>query len=387
MAVELQRAPPLRVLMTTDTVGGVWQYALELCRCLCADGHEVVLAATGADPSPGQRREAGAIAGLELHAMPYRLEWMSQPWDDIARAGEWLLGLADEFRPDIIHLNDYSQGVLPWPAPVLMVGHSCVLSWWRAVRGGQAPAEWSGYHQRVQAGLQAADLVVAPTATMLQSLNEHYGPLPATQVIPNGRAPLEAPRAGTRDPVILTAGRLWDAGKNIQALTAIAARVPWPVCVAGEVRHPGDGDESLHPGVRLLGQLSSDELGGWMGRAGIYALPARYEPFGLSALEAAMAGCALVLGDIPSLREVWGDAALYVPPDDHDALASALLGLIDEPGRMQELALRAATRALRYTPDAMARAYQAAYRAVVASDPVRRRPGLPDIVAVAGEGA
>lgn len=386
MGAELPGTAPLRVLMTTDTVGGVWQYALELSRQLCAEGHEVVLAATGADPSPGQRAEAAGVAGLELHALPGRLEWMSRPWDDIARAGEWLLDLARRFRPDIVHLNDYSQGVLPWPAPVLIVGHSCVLSWWRAVRGGPAPEEWSEYRGRVAAGLRAADLVLAPTAAMLRSLNEHYGPLPATQVIPNGRAPLGRRGPGPREPVVLTAGRLWDAGKNIQALTAISADVPWPICVAGEVRHPDDGDESRHAGVRLLGQLSSDELGAWMGRAGIYALPARYEPFGLSALEAAMAGCALVLGDIPSLREVWGESALYVPPDDHDALREALLALIEDPARLREQAGRAARRASRYTPGAMAHAYLEAYRALVATAPARSA-GRWGSVAMAGAGA
>ena len=63
----------------------------------------------------------------------------------------------------------------------------------------------------------------------------------------------------------------------------------------------------------------------------IYALPARYEPFGLSALEAGLCGCALVLGDIPSLREVWGDAAVFVDPHDAQALAKALNCLIDHP--------------------------------------------------------
>ncbi|MCE7031717.1 glycosyltransferase family 4 protein [Lysobacter sp. GX 14042] len=390
MGAEALPRAPYRVLMTTDTVGGVWQYALELCRQLCAGGHEVVLAASGADPSPDQAAEALAIEGLELHAMPYRLEWMSRPWDDIARAGDWLLDLAGRVRPDIIHLNDYSQGGLPWPAPVLMVGHSCVCSWWQAVRGAPAPEEWAQYRARVSAGLRAADLVVAPTAAMLDSLEAHYGPLPATRVIANGRTPLARPRTGApREPLILAAGRLWDAGKNIQALTAVAGGLSWPVCVAGEARHPDGGDESLHPGVRLLGQLPRDALAGWMARAGIYALPARYEPFGLSALEAATAGCALVLGDIPSLREVWGEAALYVPPDDHDALAATLQRLIDDPELRERQATRAAARAARYTPEAMARGYLAAY-AGLAAGAAELQPGVPATApvsaAVAGAG-
>lgn len=387
MGVETLPCAPHRVLMTTDTVGGVWQYALDLCRQLCAGGHEVVLAASGADPSSDQAAEALAIEGLELHAVPFRLEWMSRPWDDIARAGDWLLDLAGRVRPDIIHLNDYSQGVLPWPAPVLMVGHSCVCSWWQAVRGAPAPEEWAQYRARVSAGLRAADLVVAPTAAMLESLEGNYGPLPATRVIANGRTPLAPPRGGVpREPLILAAGRLWDAGKNIQALTAVAGRLPWPVCVAGEARHPDGGDESLHPGVRLLGQLPRAELADWMARAGIYALPARYEPFGLSALEAATAGCALVLGDIPSLREVWGEAALYVPPDDHDALAAVLQRLIDDPRLREQQAIRAAARAVRYTPGAMARGYLEAYAGLTAAS-ADLRPGPSAIVPVSAAAA
>ncbi|MEB3829625.1 glycosyltransferase [Phormidium sp. CCY1219] len=61
--------------------------------------------------------------------------------------------------------------------------------------------------------------------------------------------------------------------------------------------------------------MSPEELSHWYARAAIYAFPARYEPFGLSVLEAALSGCALVLGDIPRLREMWGDAAVFANPD------------------------------------------------------------------------
>jgi glycogen(starch) synthase len=97
-------------------------------------------------------------------------------------------------------------------------------------------------------------------------------------------------------------------------------------------------------------------------RAAIYCLPARYEPFGLSALEAALSGCALVLGDIPSLREVWGDeAAVYVPPNEHAALREALLGLIRHPAKRRERARLARARAERYSTERFASAYLDAY--------------------------
>ena len=118
--------------------------------------------------------------------------------------------------------------------------------------------------------------------------------------------------------------------------------------------------------------MPSDELVRLYGGASIFALPARYEPFGLSVLEAALAGCALVLGDIPSLREVWGDAALYVPPEDHDALHAALQRLIADADLRERMAVRAHVRARRYSPEAMVRAYRRAYGDLdVAAEPLQ----------------
>jgi glycogen synthase len=144
---------PLRILMTADTVGGVWTYALELARALAPRDVRVDLATMGDRPTPAQRREAREVPGLELFESSFRLEWMEAPWDDVARAGEWLLGLEERLRPDVVHLNGFAHGALPWRAPVLVVGHSCVLSWWQAVRGCPAPPEWDQYRAAARAGL------------------------------------------------------------------------------------------------------------------------------------------------------------------------------------------------------------------------------------------
>jgi glycosyltransferase involved in cell wall biosynthesis len=114
---------------------------------------------------------------------------MDDPWDDVAVAGAWLLELAHKTQPDIDHLNNYAHCALPWQAPVLMVCHSCVLSWWQAAKGEHAPPDWDRYALAVRKGLEAADLVVAPTKAMLDALQTHYGPLLPAQVIYNGRNP------------------------------------------------------------------------------------------------------------------------------------------------------------------------------------------------------
>jgi glycosyltransferase involved in cell wall biosynthesis len=354
--------------MTSDTVGGVWTYSIELARALQEHGVDVYLATMGARLTSEQWREASSLSRLTVIESDYKLEWMDDPWHDVARAGDWLLAVEGKIRPDAVHLNGYCHGGLPWHAPVLMVGHSCVLSWWRAVKGEEAPPRWRRYREEVARGLRSAALVVSPSHAMLGELERYYGPFPASGVVPNFRDPRPfAP--GEKQPFILAAGRLWDEAKNVAAVDAVAADLAWPVYVAGDEEFQG-GKKISCMYARSLGRLGPEAMPLWFARASIFAHPARYEPFGLSALEAGMAGCALVLGDIPSLREVWADAAVYVPPNDRDSLKAALAGLIEDDVSRVEMSHRARTRALDYSPNRMVGQYLAAYHSIGSGLPV-----------------
>jgi glycogen synthase len=351
-----------RVLMTADAVGGVWDYALQLAEGLGTCGVEVTLATMGPLPRADQRAAAREVAGLRLVESDCRLEWAEQPWDDVARAGSWLLELEAQAQPDIIHLNGYAHGALAWNAPALVVAHSCVCSWWSAVRGADAPEEWAAYRRAVREGLRAASAVVAPSAAMLHALSAHYGAITGT-VVPNGRDAAQF-HTGPKEPLVLSAGRLWDEAKNVAALASIAHGLAWPVALAGETLN-APGEPVPDGPVEYLGRLSSADLRSWMARASIYAMPARYEPFGLSILEAGLSGCALVLGDIPSLREHWDGAAAFVAPDDREALRSAIEGLIDSPARRSELGRRARDRGQEFTVGRMADAYRRLYEGLL----------------------
>jgi glycosyltransferase involved in cell wall biosynthesis len=366
----------MKVLLTTDTVGGVWTYALELSRALARHDVQIALATMGAPLSPSQRADASRLPNVTLFESAYKLEWMQDPWDDVRQAGDWLLDIERQFSPDLIHLNGYAHGALPWQAPVVVVAHSCVLSWWQAVKGTDAPPSWNRYRDQVTRGLRAADVVVAPSREMLQAAEHHYGPFRQSRVIYNARSPelFSAPTA--KELFVFTAGRVWDEAKNLSALTAIAPQLPWPAYVAGEDTHP-DGRRAATENVRMLGKLNPDDLAPWFSRAAIYALPARYEPFGLTILEAALSGCALVLGDIPSLREIWNDAATFVPPDNANALARAIGLLAADPLKRATMAARAQTRAAEFSPDRMAREYLDLYLEMI-DFPNRRTDHLSD---------
>jgi glycosyltransferase involved in cell wall biosynthesis len=208
--------------------------------------------------------------------------------------------------------------------------------------------------------LQAASCVVAPTEALLGELECLYGPFRRSAVIFNARDRRQF-TAGHKERMVLSAGRLWDRAKNVEALASVAPRIAAPVFVAGEAQSP-DGTTATFSNVTLLGPLAPATLASWYSRAAIYALPARYEPFGLTALEAAMSGCALVLGDIASLQEIWGSAARYVHPEDHLGLRDTLNELIANDSLRKRCAARAMARARQFTPARQAQRYKALYQ-------------------------
>jgi glycosyltransferase involved in cell wall biosynthesis len=363
----------MRVLLVADVIGGVRTFTHELVRELVGQGVEVDLALIGTDP--GALSELGASS---CQRRDLRLEWMADPWDDVKATSSWVEELCRRHRPDVVHMNTFAP-VLDTSVPVLLTVHSCVLTWWRAVHGCEAPAEWGRYRHVVEAALRRADVVTAPTRALLRELAAVYGELPRALAVPNGRAVsgLAAatwPSGGGREPLVVTAGRLWDQGKNARLVAEAAPKIDGRVVMIGpgtgaDSVGGGGGDSALGAGgdcvgtaVEATGALPEAEVASWLARAAVFAEPARYEPFGLAALEAALCSCALVLGDIPSLREVWGGTSAFVSPDDPAQLIDTVNSLLHDPHRRTRHAARARERAARYRPQTMARAYLDLYQ-------------------------
>jgi glycosyltransferase involved in cell wall biosynthesis len=358
--------------MTTDSVGGVWTFSTALARALCASGHEVVLVGMGPPPRQEQRAPIAGVPGLRFEQTDLALEWMDPEGSDVARAHNILADIAQRSEPDVVHLNGFREATFEFPAPVLVVAHSCVGSWWQACRPG-VPIEprWQGYLRDVARGLDRADVWVAPTRSHRRWIEIFYDPRKPGEAIWNG-APVANGAACPKQSFILAAGRLWDEAKNLRALERVASAVSWPVRIAGADRYPDGCAVDNVGGVEQLGELPHAVLMDWMRRAAIFVAPALYEPFGLTILEAANCGCALLLADISSLRELWDGAALFVHPRDDDGLARALETLArDEPLRVL-LQREARKRARRYSLEAMVEHYRSLYERLTTSS--RSRP-------------
>lgn len=346
----------MKILITTDTIGGVWRYTINLIKSLEKYKAEVHLATLGPLPSNDQLNEIRRLQGVSIYSAPLKLEWMDSPWTDIEKTKRFLLDLSFSVQPDVIHCNSYAIDGNDFAAPVVMVGHSCVLSWWEAVKNEYAPASWNKYASVVKKGLQSAKMVIAPSFSMMDNLKRHYGPFKNAKVIYNATEKSEFP-VDKKEKIVFSMGRIWDEGKNIQLLFQAASKIPHVFYIAGDAKNKID-KRALTPNVNLMGQLSTKEINSYLSKAAIFALPVLYEPFGLSALEAALSGCALILGDIPSQREIWKDHAIYCNPKDPSDLASKITRLLDDEVLRNHMSQQALKRASSFLlPGPMAEYY------------------------------
>jgi glycosyltransferase involved in cell wall biosynthesis len=371
------KRPLFRLLMTTDAVGGVWQYSVDLARAL-ADLHiETVLAVLGPSPPRGQIESVLEMEGVRLLDTGLSLDWLAEDAASIINAGNAVADLAEAAKVDIVQLNNpaLAAGTI-FTVPLVAVQHSCVASWWEAVHASDLPADFAWRTDLVRAGLRAANAVVTPTAAFGEVTERIYELEETPLTVHNGRKPLPL-RSGASHDFVFTAGRLWDEGKNLATIDAAAGGLGVPLHAAGPLRGP-NGTAVLFDNIHSLGTLDEVELGRWLAARPVFVSASLYEPFGLAVLEAATAGCPLVLSDIPTFRELWDGAAIFVPPREENGFARAIGDLVGDDSLRASLGATAQERAARYTPAAMAAQMANIYRHLL---PAVERPVLAAKVA------
>ena len=373
----------MRVLLTTEPTGGVWTFTTELTAELLQRGHAVALVSLGCQPSHEQQAWCGARsraygASFQFTVSNVPLECAEKNEFVFTQGAGVLSHVARQFRPDLLHSNQFCFGALSLDIPKLVTAHRDVLSWASACRPRDLEqSRWlRQYRLLVTQGLQSCDAVVSPTRWMAMELARYYSDLPTSHVIRNGRS-LDPPESRLRSMQAVAVGHLWDEAKNIEMLRSVNA--PIPIYVAGE-RQCGSSVAPRQIGRSiLLGPLPQSSLLALFARSSIYIATPTYEPFGIAPLEAALCGCAVVANDIASHREVWADDALYF--NGPQSLSTLLHQLSRDERRLAEARQRSYARASELTARRMADGYEALYKTLLASRPELRpqvdaQPGL-----------
>lgn len=366
----------MHVLVTSDTITGIWTYTRELVTGLVSQGARVTLVSFGQVPLPHQTTWMESLHGLDYRPTAFRLEWMQEGQEDLEDSANYLQGLVAELMPDVLHLGQFCYGNLPVDIPRVLVAHGDMITWWMEVHGREPnETRWlRWYRNTVNRGISGADAVVAPSAWMLDALNRSYSKPARSCVIYNGRNPIFFNPYVNKDDSVMTVGRLWDAGKQVFLLTQ--HEHPVPVCIVGSdppvhvPRIPIRADVKVakdQTSVAIRGPQTEAQLRTLYSRSAIYAATARYEPSGMPTLEAALSRCAIVANDIPSLREIWGDTAVYFRANDASSLAEVIRELGGDRERCRNYGSLAYKRAReRFTGKRMTDEYLDLYRGLLA---------------------
>jgi len=285
-------------------------------------------------------------------------------WDQVR--APWL---AMQARADVVH---FTGGTMPWRAP-----HPCVLTlhdvaWLRGSVEGSFHLRW--YFGDVQRRLSTyADRIAADSQCARDEIVERIGVTPAKVAVTgagvdDGWFQLSSePPAGRYVLCVGTVERRKDLITAVRALVDLPGvrlisagpLTRYAAAVTAEVNRLGLADR-----VELKGYVSEGDLLDLYRNAGAFVFPSQYEGFGLPPLQALAAGLPVVASDIPVLREVLGDCALFARPGDGQSFAAALRDVFARGADVRERSERGVMWARQFTWSSVAERMTRVYRSL-----------------------
>ena len=375
----------MRVALVGDEfypdIGGAAHYAYDLSLQLARLGVEVVVV-THAHPGQPEEEE---IAGVRIR----RIEGLVL--DNPHRAVSPLLFrrchkyiLHAEF--DVVHGLDIYSFMAPLAVrfahrhriPSVMTCHTVMdsrfLTFWEHVLGSALR-------------LRSADRLVAVSQASARFSHLLGFPRKRITVIPNGvdlscfngkiDALLTRKELGIDDkPLVVTASRLIkrkSPGLLISAFARVLKVMPdAKLVIAGSGREENDlsrrvRDLNIADSVFMVGGMGKEEVAQLMAAANVFVLPSKLESFGLSLLEASAAGVPVVCSNAGGVPEVFRDGfnALLYPPGDYDAMAKAIVHVIQDTELAKKISANALKTARRFTWEMTAKQILRVYEEVV----------------------
>jgi glycogen synthase len=284
----------------------------------------------------------------------------------------------------VFDFSAYTPLRLPRDRPVgvmlgQLAGPTAARRWGRAIGG--AVARW----ERSQ--LRRARHVAAVSPWLLETARPHLSPAAQTCVVGAGVDPSFFSVERHESDYLLYYGRFDIFQKGIDVLLhawsrVLRARPHLRLRVAGRGRDTARIREMMHEqglegSVELIVAPDPRSTRALMAGALVLVMPSRFEGFGMVAAEAMAAGVPVVCSEADALPDVVGtEAGVLVPPGDADALAAAVLSLLDSPGSRARLSEAGRARARRYSWDRVARDHLAWLHRIAAgpaTHPIRDR--------------
>ena len=257
--------------------------------------------------------------------------------------------------PDVLFSPAYTTPVftgIPRVVTIHDVSFTAHPEWFSPLEGARRRILTKQSARRATAVITVSDFSAGEIATL-------YGvPRTKIHVIRHGVTHLQRASPVPREPLVLFVGSIFNRRHLPELLAATRQLLPHVrdlrVVIAGENRTRPYQDLAVEAAelnvssvVELADYVDDARLAALYARARVLVFVSDYEGFGLTPLEALAAGVPSIVSDTPVSHETCGDAALYVPAGNVDALAGALRSLLVDD--------RTRTRLLEAAPSVLGR--------------------------------
>jgi glycosyltransferase involved in cell wall biosynthesis len=278
------------------------------------------------------------------------------------------LNILKHHRVDLMHFPHFNTPLL-YNGPFLVTIHDIL---WHQVRGSKVTTlnplvyylKYLGYRLVVNHAVTASKAIIVPSNYVKQDLLKTFPQLPANKIniIYEGVThpqKLQVPSAKFHEPYILYIGSAYPH-KNIPIIFPVLKKLNLTLKIISsrsvfldklkiQAQNAGVEDQ-----VEFLGFVSDDKIQELFQSALVLVHPSLSEGFGLTGLEAMMAGCPVIASNVASLPEIYGDAAMYFDPNNSACLASQINQLISQPALRSNLITKGMARAKTFSWSKMA---------------------------------
>ena len=326
-----------RLLMTTDVKSDVWDYSLTLSRALLKHiNAEILIISLGGNPTDSQKEELENL-NIESQFTEFPVDLFTDLESnlDISEVKVFFENSVKEFNPHIIHLN---HGYLNFDStkPCVFACHGDLLN--KKVcsdninRYSPLYKNLLNYKQIINKNIDRSDIITAQTRFIAGCLAKTYDFKKGINIVHNGID--YTPYSGMpENPTLVACGNSADQSNSINLLLNIAYKLPDNI----KIKIIGDlqPERKLPKNVEFLRNLSSCELQDVYKNSSIYLALSNHESNGLSSIQAAYSGCAILANDIPVFKELWSDCAYIFEKDNVNSLMRCINNLVENKNLLE----------------------------------------------------
>jgi glycosyltransferase involved in cell wall biosynthesis len=332
-------------------------------------------------PHPGYAGGMGSVLllfgqrGIGADSVTVHPTWVPHSHRQTARLTLSALQALRRLDPDeIVHVHLSTRGSLVRKGAILAYASRRKLPTVVSLHGADF-AEFADRNPWMVARVLGLADVITALSDDAEATARRLAPGAVVRQVPNGiLIPDRVPPASGTDSVALFAGEVGiRKGADVleRAWTIVHEALPRARCIV--IGPDGDFSPRATDSLTVLPAAGPDAVGALLRDARVAVLPSRAEGMPMFLLEAMAAGRPFVSTPVGAIAQLADSGGMLVPVGDHEALAVALIELLNDPGRAEQLGRRgqALCRATR-SPELVDTIYREVYREALQHERARR---------------